>query len=184
MTDETRTWTPNLSQFTSAVDESLSVGRVFGSPYEHAGTLVIPVAKITGGTGTGGAGGTGTGAGKGAGTGSGRGNGSGGGKGAGGRGPQSTKAATDGLGADGEAEAQGEAQAEAGAELQGEGTGEGGAGGGGFGLRVKPIGVFVVHNDRTRWIPAIDVNRAVLGGQVAAAVGALALGWALGRRRS
>ncbi|SDS61353.1 hypothetical protein [Paraoerskovia marina] len=181
MTDDTRAWTPDLSQFTSAVDDTMTTGRVFGTPYEHEGTLVIPVAKIAGGTGTGGGGGTGSGAGNGSGTGSGRGTGSGAGKGAG-RGPAA--APTDGLGADGQAEAQGEAQGEAGAELHGEGSGEGGAGGGGFGLRVKPIGVYVVQDGRTRWIPAVDVNRAVLGGQVAAAVGALALGWALGRRRS
>lgn len=181
MTENTRAWTPDLSQFTTAVDESLSTGRVFGTPYEHAGSMVIPVAKIAGGTGTGGGGGAGSGTGNGSGNGSGRGTGSGTGK-AGGTAPR--PANDTGLGADGEADAQGEAQGEAGAEIHGEGSGQGGAGGGGFGLRVKPLGVFVVSGETTRWIPAIDVNRALLGAQAAAAIGALALGWALGRRRS
>jgi uncharacterized spore protein YtfJ len=36
-----------------AVNETLTVRRVFGEAYERDGTLVIPVAKIWGGTGSG-----------------------------------------------------------------------------------------------------------------------------------
>jgi uncharacterized spore protein YtfJ len=42
--------------------------------------------------------------------------------------------------------------------------------GGGFGLTAKPAGVYVIENGTTRWQPAVDVNRIVLGGQVVAVV--------------
>lgn len=38
---------------TRAVNDTLTVRRVFGDAYEREGTLVIPVAKIWGGTGSG-----------------------------------------------------------------------------------------------------------------------------------
>jgi uncharacterized spore protein YtfJ len=41
------------SGVTQAVSDTLNVDRVFGEPYEHAGTTVIPVARIVGGTGSG-----------------------------------------------------------------------------------------------------------------------------------
>lgn len=41
------------SAVTQAVSDTLNVGRVFGEPYEHAGTTVIPVARLVGGTGSG-----------------------------------------------------------------------------------------------------------------------------------
>jgi uncharacterized spore protein YtfJ len=50
-------------------------------------------------------------------------------------------------------------------------TGEGG----GFGVRVRPVGVFVIRGDNVTWQPALDVNRIVLGGQIAGVVAVLAL---------
>lgn len=41
------------SGVTQAVSDTLNVDRVFGEPYEHAGTTVIPVARLLGGTGSG-----------------------------------------------------------------------------------------------------------------------------------
>lgn len=45
--------------------------------------------------------------------------------------------------------------------------------GGGWGADAKPVGVFVIANGDVRWRPAVDVNRVVLGGQVALVVGML-----------
>jgi uncharacterized spore protein YtfJ len=42
--------------------------------------------------------------------------------------------------------------------------------GGGFGLRVSPVGVFVVREDSVTWQPAVDVSRIVLGGQILGAI--------------
>ncbi len=40
--------------------------------------------------------------------------------------------------------------------------------GGGFGIRARPVGVYVIRGDSVTWIPAVDVNRAlVVGGVVA-----------------
>jgi uncharacterized spore protein YtfJ len=56
------------------------------------------------------------------------------------------------------------------------GSGPSGSGsGGGFGLIAKPAGVFVIEGDRTRWQPAIDVNRVVLGAQIVVIVALLVL---------
>ena len=66
---------------------------------------------------------------------------------------------------------------------QGEGSGEGAGGGGGYGVHVRPVGVYSVGPDGTRWHPALDLNRVILGGQVVAMVVALVGGWVLGRRR-
>lgn len=46
--------------------------------------------------------------------------------------------------------------------------GEGG--GGGFGLRGSPAGAYVVKDGQVRWVPAVDVNRLILGGCVVATV--------------
>ena len=54
----------------------------------------------------------------------------------------------------------------------GGGGGGGGAGpegqgtGGGLGLSVKPLGAFVIKGEDVRWLPAIDVTRVILGGQL------------------
>lgn len=55
-------------------------------------------------------------------------------------------------------------------------NGQSGAGsGGGFGLRGVPAGLFTIHNGEVRWQPAVDVNRAILGGQVVAVAALLVL---------
>jgi uncharacterized spore protein YtfJ len=52
----------------------------------------------------------------------------------------------------------------------GSGTGPGddgheaGGTGGGLGLTAKPLGVYVIREDRVDWRPAVDVNKAILGG--------------------
>ncbi|ROS77238.1 hypothetical protein [Cellulomonas sp. PhB143] len=192
MTEETRTYTPDLTRLTQAADESFSVRRAFGDAYEHNGTVVVPVAKVWGATGTGAGGGTGNGNGATSATGTGNGQGrtplsfsrSGsvrvsGGDAAGGEGgdPSTGTAGSDG-------DTRGEASGEARGEASGEARGEGGAGGGGFGVRVKALGVYSIGpSGDVRWQPALDLNRVVLGGQAVAAVAALALGWAVGRRR-
>jgi uncharacterized spore protein YtfJ len=60
---------------------------------------------------------------------------------------------------------------------------EGSGGGGGFGVHVRPLGVYVVTEDRVRWEPVLDLQRVVLGGQVVGAVAVIALAWASRRRR-
>ncbi len=116
---------------TRAVRDLLTVRRVFGEAYERGGVLVIPVAKVLGGTGSG--------------YGSGEG----------------------GDGADG--------------KDAGYGSGEGG--GGGFGVRVRPVGAYVVDDSGVHWRPALDLNRVILGGQLAAMVAVVAVSRAVRRRR-
>lgn len=60
-----------------------------------------------------------------------------------------------------------------------------GPGGGGIGLvrRARPVGAYVIDADGARWLPSLDVTRIVLGGQAVGVVVALALAWALRRRR-
>ncbi|MEL7974581.1 hypothetical protein AAG589_01845 [Isoptericola sp. F-RaC21] len=210
MTDDSRSYAPDLARLTDAADDSFSVRRAYGEPYEHQGQLIIPVAKVWGGIGTGSGGGAGNGAANGAGTGTGSGSGRGTGQGKGDGsapgwrrsfniGSGGTDAAADepadtadagdaprgGGSARGDAsgEAQGDAKGELQGEAHGEGHGEGGGGGGGYGLRVKPLGVVVVSAEGTRYQPVLDLNRVILGGQVVGIAIALAAGWAIGRRR-
>ncbi len=49
-------------------------------------------------------------------------------------------------------------------------NGDGYEGGGGFGLTARPAGAYVIKDGRVAWQPAIDVNRAILGGQIVAVV--------------
>jgi uncharacterized spore protein YtfJ len=65
-----------------------------------------------------------------------------------------------------------------GAGPSGQGSGEGS----GFGMSARPAGVYVVKGGDVRWRPAVDVNRVVLGMQIVAAVGLLALFRGLRRR--
>ena len=59
----------------------------------------------------------------------------------------------------------------------------GGGGGGvktgqegvGFGMGAKPAGLFVVKDGEAKWKPAINVNHIVLGGELIALAGILAL---------
>jgi len=62
----------DIQKVLAKANDSIQVGRVFGTPIEHEGALVVPVALVAGGSG--GGGGTGTGPG-----GEGEGSGSGGG---------------------------------------------------------------------------------------------------------
>ncbi|MGH3368357.1 MAG: hypothetical protein ACRDOY_14275 [Nocardioidaceae bacterium] len=55
--------------------------------------------------------------------------------------------------------------------------------GGGFGLSAKPAGAWVISAGRVSWQPAVDVNRAILGGQVVGIVALLLLGRLLRRRK-
>jgi uncharacterized spore protein YtfJ len=59
------------------------------------------------------------------------------------------------------------------AAVSGGGGGGGDAeqnGGGGFGLSAKPAGAYVVKGGDVSWVPAVDVNRIVIGAQVAGIV--------------
>jgi uncharacterized spore protein YtfJ len=46
----------------------------------------------------------------------------------------------------------------------------GGGAGGGVGLDARPAGAFVIKGDDVSWIPAMDINRIVLGAQLVAIV--------------
>ena len=41
-----------------------------------------------------------------------------------------------------------------------------GGAGGGIGLVARPVGAYVIRGDTVSWLPAIDINRIVLGGQL------------------
>jgi uncharacterized spore protein YtfJ len=58
--------------------------------------------------------------------------------------------------------------------------GEGG--GGGWGVRVRPVGVYVLDDRGVHWRPALDLNRVILGGQLVGMVTVLSVAWALRRR--
>ena len=38
--------------------------------------------------------------------------------------------------------------------------------GGGFSVRATPAGVYVIADGKVRWVPPVDVNRIVAGGQL------------------
>jgi uncharacterized spore protein YtfJ len=53
----------------------------------------------------------------------------------------------------------------------GDGTSDAGGGSGaGFGLRATPAGAYVIKDGDVSWQPAVNVNRAILGGQIVAIV--------------
>ncbi len=56
-------------------------------------------------------------------------------------------------------------------------------GGGGYGFGAKPAGAFVIKGDKVRWMPAVDVNRIIMGGQVVAIFALIGLRALLGGRR-
>ena len=43
-----------------------------------------------------------------------------------------------------------------------------GAAGGGVGVQARPAGALVIKGDDVSWLPAVDVNRAILVGQLIA----------------
>jgi uncharacterized spore protein YtfJ len=55
------------------------------------------------------------------------------------------------------------------AEATGTGTG------GGVGVAARPLGVYAIKEGKVRWLPAVDVNRIILGGQIVVAVALLTL---------
>jgi uncharacterized spore protein YtfJ len=67
----------------------------------------------------------------------------------------------------------------AGDATEGDGEGEGG----GFGGVARPVGVYVVRADGVHWNPALDITMLGVAGIGLAAVIAIVLGRALGRRR-
>ncbi len=64
-----------------------------------------------------------------------------------------------------------------------EGKGHGSGGGGGFGLVARPVGAWVIRGDEVTWKPALDLNRVILGSQLATIAVVLVVGRALLRRR-
>lgn len=58
----------------------------------------------------------------------------------------------------------------------GEQAGEEGQAGSGFGMGARPAGAFVFRGGKVRWIPALDLNRAILGGQLVMGLAVIALG--------
>jgi uncharacterized spore protein YtfJ len=80
------------------------------------------------------------------------------------------------------------------AAIQGGGGGGGGTGdgpdgqgsgsGGGWGVRARPVGAYVLRGDEVRWVPAFDLNRVIVGGQVVAVAALLTLRtWLRSRHR-
>lgn len=64
------------------------------------------------------------------------------------------------------------------ADVRGGGGGGGdteGNGGGGYGVSASPAGMFVLRGGDALWRPAVNVNRAILGGQLVAIIALLAL---------
>jgi uncharacterized spore protein YtfJ len=57
----------------------------------------------------------------------------------------------------------------------GGGSDDAGNGGGGYGVMAHPIGLFEVRDGEATWKPALDLNRAILGGQIVAIVALLVL---------
>lgn len=56
------------------------------------------------------------------------------------------------------------------------GDASGGQGmGGGFGMNVTPIGAYVIKDGKVSWMPAVDVNRVIFGGQLVVIVMLLTL---------
>jgi uncharacterized spore protein YtfJ len=47
-------------------------------------------------------------------------------------------------------------------------SGEGSGSGSGFGISGRPVGIYVIRNGQVSWQPAFDLNRVILGGQIAA----------------
>ena len=63
------------------------------------------------------------------------------------------------------------------------GAGQGSGTGVGFGVKARATGVFTVKDGNVTWVPAVDVTRIVVGGQLVALAGLLLLRSALRRRR-
>lgn len=55
--------------------------------------------------------------------------------------------------------------------------------GGGFGLTATPIGAYVIKEGKVTWLPAVDVNRVIMGGQIFAIAVLLTVSGFLRRRQ-
>jgi uncharacterized spore protein YtfJ len=121
-----------LKDLFNKMTSHLSVGRAFGAAYEKDGALIIPVALVAGGGGGGGS-----------------------------EGP-TIRASVRHFDIDDDDD-------DAGDEVEDENEDEDdedetfvgqpmGGSGGGFGGVVMPVGVYVVKDDRVRWVPAINVT--------------------------
>lgn len=168
---------PDPAFITQAAHESLDVLRAFGPAYERDGVRVIPVARVMGGTGSVYGGGSVQ---------------------AGPGGPPSPDTDADADAADREEPQGTESTRDAvpdprrrwsGRRPQrrggdASGTGDGFGGSGGFGTVIKPLGIVIIDDRGTRWQPTIDVNRAILGGQIVMAVAVVTAGCVLSRRHT
>lgn len=47
--------------------------------------------------------------------------------------------------------------------------------GGGFGMAARPAGMYVIKGDTVEWVPALDLNRVIMGGQIVAVLALLVL---------
>jgi uncharacterized spore protein YtfJ len=63
------------------------------------------------------------------------------------------------------------------------GDGSPGGAGGGLGLVARPVGAYVIRGDAVTWVPAIDINRVILGGQLVA-IAALLVARSIARTRA
>ena len=97
----------DVQELLSRAQDSITVKRVFGEPFQREGITIVPVAVVRGGGGGG-----------------------------------------SGDGGDGDA------------------TGSGS--GSGFGVSGRPVGIYVIDKEgHVSWQPAFDLNRVILGGQIA-----------------
>jgi uncharacterized spore protein YtfJ len=108
----------DVQDLLNKVAQNLSVTRAFGSAYEKDGSMVIPVALVTGGGGAG--------------------------EGSGGVANASSDEVDDQVDAP-----HGDADQSSGS-------------GGGFGGMVMPVGVYVVKDEKVRWIPAVNANLVII----------------------
>jgi uncharacterized spore protein YtfJ len=68
---------------------------------------------------------------------------------------------------------------------EGEGSEDTPAGrGGGMGVSARPIGVYQIKGDQVTWIPAVDVSKIVITGQMVAMVALLVIRSIMRRRKS
>jgi uncharacterized spore protein YtfJ len=110
--------TMDVQDLLNKVAQNLSVTRAFGTAYEKDGSMVIPVAFVSGGGGAG----------------------------------EGTAGTASASSEDGDVVRDSEA---ADAETPG-------GSGGGFGGVVLPVGVYVVKDEKVRWIPAVNANLIIV----------------------
>ncbi len=101
-----------LDEFLTEAQDTLTVKRVFGEPYQSNGVTVIPAAAVRGGVGGG----------------------------------------------------------------EGEPTEETpGGSGGGMGISARPVGAYQIKGDEVTWVPAADLTRVIIMGQIVGIVALLVI---------